>query len=80
MQGSTANLPSTGLIEIHPLDSEDAAITAAHCGQDESRRVLPLPCFTDAVLQARDLDTSQSSRTQSVASALNNNYDQGHGI
>jgi epsilon-lactone hydrolase len=29
MQGSTANRPSTGLIEIHPLDSEDAAITAA---------------------------------------------------
>src|SRR5271168_1516883 len=29
MQGSTANQPSTGLIEIHPLDSEDAAITAA---------------------------------------------------
>ena len=29
MQGSTANPPSTGPIEIHPLDSEDAAITAA---------------------------------------------------
>jgi len=29
MQGSTANQPSTGLIEIHPLDSEDAEITAA---------------------------------------------------
>ena len=29
MQGSTANQPSTGPIEIHPLDSEDAAITAA---------------------------------------------------
>ena len=28
----------------------------------------------------RDLDTSQSSRTQSVAYALNNNHDQGHGI
>jgi monoterpene epsilon-lactone hydrolase len=29
MPGSTANLPSTGRIEIHPLDSDDAAITAA---------------------------------------------------
>jgi epsilon-lactone hydrolase len=29
MQGSTANQPSTGPIEIHPLDAEDAAIAAA---------------------------------------------------
>jgi epsilon-lactone hydrolase len=29
MQGSTANQLSTGPIEIHPLDSEDAAVTAA---------------------------------------------------
>jgi hypothetical protein len=29
MQGSTANQPSTGPIEMHLLDSEDAAITAA---------------------------------------------------
>jgi epsilon-lactone hydrolase len=29
MQGSTTNQPSTGPIEIHPLDPEDAAITAA---------------------------------------------------
>jgi epsilon-lactone hydrolase len=28
MQGSTANQRSTGPIEIHPLDSEDAAVTA----------------------------------------------------
>jgi len=29
MQGSTTDHASTGYVEIHPLDPEDAAITAA---------------------------------------------------
>jgi hypothetical protein len=44
-----------------------------------SRRRLPCP-FRRSMSWACDINTSQSSRTQSVARAMSNTYDQGHGI
>ncbi len=58
------------------MPSVDSSSRDCEAGESEGF----LASFTDAVLYARDLDTSQSRRTQSVASALNNNYYQDNGI